>query len=175
MGGTGDYFGVADTVIMMDSYIARDVTNEAHALAHDVMPEGSLFPSLRAESIRRVEPESLNPRYQNKSERVQALDRRLLRYGATEIDLSRIEQLVDNGQLTAIGYLISHLYSDIVVRPQQQQDIVRELREVFNRMGMQGLDTLPPFIMGTLAMPRFFELVATVNRMRNLRLIEQPD
>jgi predicted ABC-class ATPase len=175
MGGTGDYFGVADTVIIMDSYIARDVTNEAHALAHDVMPEGSLFPSLRAESIRRVEPESLNPRYQNKSERVQALDRRLLRYGATEIDLSRIEQLVDNGQLTAIGYLISHLYSDIVVRPQQQQDIVRELREVFNRMGMQGLDTLPPFIMGTLAMPRFFELVATVNRMRNLRLIEQPD
>jgi predicted ABC-class ATPase len=33
MGGSGDYFDVADTVIMMDAYEPRDVTNEARALA----------------------------------------------------------------------------------------------------------------------------------------------
>ncbi len=172
MGGSGDYFGVADTVIMMDNYIARDVTAEAQKLAHDVIPKGVVFPSLNVTNLRRVDPRSLTPRYRNRSERVQALERRLLRYGANEIDLSRVEQLADNGQLSAIGYLISHYYRQSSDSPHHELDLVEALREVYDWVGEQGLDELPPFIMGTLAMPRFFELVATVNRMRNLRLLD---
>ena len=171
MGGSGDYFGVAGTVIMMDNYIAKDVTTEAQQLAHDVMPEGANFPSLKVDNKRRVEPKSLNPRYRNKSERIQALDKRLLRYGATEIDLSRIEQLADNGQLTAIGYLISHYYRESMGSAPNHADLVDGLQKLLNRTEKRGLDTLPPYIMGTLAMPRNFELVATVNRMRTLSLI----
>jgi len=172
MGGSGDYFGVADSVIMMDNYIAKDVTIEAHQLAHDVMPEGITFAPLKVDNIRRVEPQSINPRYRNKSERIQALDRRLLRYGASEIDLSRIEQLADNGQLNAIGYLISHYYRECIEISPKQTDLVEGLDKILNRVEEQGLDTLPPYIMGTLAMPRLFELVATINRIRNLHLID---
>ena len=32
MGGSGDYFGVSDTVICMDSYACKDVTAEALAI-----------------------------------------------------------------------------------------------------------------------------------------------
>ena len=32
MGGSGDYFGVSDTVICMDSYACKDVTAEARAI-----------------------------------------------------------------------------------------------------------------------------------------------
>ena len=32
MGGSGDYFGVSDTVICMDSYACKDVTDEALAI-----------------------------------------------------------------------------------------------------------------------------------------------
>jgi len=170
MGGSGDYFGVADNVIMMDNYLAKDVTAEAQQLAHEVMPKGAVFPSLRVSNIRRIESQSINPRYRNKSERIQALDRRLLRYGASEIDLSRIEQLVDNGQLTAIGYLISHLYRKLSDNPESPSDIVEGLCVLLNDLDEHGLDILPPYITGTLAMPRIFELVATVNRMRQLRL-----
>ncbi|NOR51279.1 MAG: hypothetical protein GQ470_01545, partial [Gammaproteobacteria bacterium] len=172
MGGSGDYFGVADRVIKMDNYVAKDVTSEAQRLAHDVVPKGGDFPSLKVENMRRIEPQSLNPRYRNKSERIQALDRRLLRYGPNEIDLSRIEQLADNGQLTAIGYLMSYYYSQTIKKPQEPADLVEGLWEVWNHVDNEGLDTLTPYIMGTLAMPRLFELVATVNRMRNLRLID---
>lgn len=171
MGGSGDYFGVADRVIMMDNYSAKDVTPDAHLLAHDVMPKGATFPSLTVVNIRRAEPQSINPRYRNKSERIQALDRRLLRYGATEIDLSRIEQLADNGQLTAIGYLISLYYRESIASATNPADLVERLQGLLNRIEKQGLDTLPPYIMGTLAMPRIFELVATINRMRTLTLI----
>ncbi len=170
MGGSGDYFGVADTVIMMDNYIARDVTAEARRLAHDVMPQGVTFSPLKVSNLRRVDPHALSPRYRNRSERVQALERRLLRYGGSEVDLSRVEQLADNGQLTAIGYLISHYYRHCVDAAGSGQDIVEGLREQFRLVEEQGLDLLPPYIVGTLAMPRLFELVATVNRMRTLRL-----
>jgi len=172
MGGSGDYFGVADTVIMMDNYIAKDVTINAQQLAHNVMPEGVTSPPLKVDNIRRVEPQSLNPRYRNKSERIQALDRRLLRYGASEIDLSRIEQLADNGQLIAIGYLISHYYSENMETAPNHADLVDGLQNLLNRIEKQGLDALPPYIMGTLALPRIFELVATINRMRNLHLTD---
>lgn len=32
MGGSGDYFGVSDTVVRMDCYKMKDVTAEAHAI-----------------------------------------------------------------------------------------------------------------------------------------------
>ena len=171
MGGSGDYFGVADSVIMMDNYIAKDVTCDAHLLAHDVMPKDVTFPSLRVDNVRRVEPPSLNPRYRNKSARIQALDRRLLRYGAAEIDLSRVEQLADNGQLTAIGYLISHYYRELRSVEDSTSGMVDGLQRLLKQIRTEGLDTLPPYITGTLAMPRLFELLATINRMRTLTLI----
>jgi predicted ABC-class ATPase len=171
MGGSGDYFGVADHVIMMDNYLAKDVTSEAQQLAHDVIPRGADFPSLKVDNIRRIEPQSINPRYRNKSTRVQALDRRLLRYGPSEIDLGRIEQIADNGQLTAIGYLVALLYQRLNENPQQSADIVDGLSGVLHDVEKQGLDILTPYISGTLALPRIFELVATLNRMRQLRLL----
>jgi hypothetical protein len=35
-GGAGDYFDVSETVVMMDSYAARDVTEEAKAICAQV-------------------------------------------------------------------------------------------------------------------------------------------
>lgn len=171
MGGSGDYFGVADTVIMMDNYIARDVTADAHRLAHSIVPEGVTFPSLKVTTIRQVTPASINPRFRNKSERVQAFDRRLLRYGAAEIDMSRVEQLADNAQLTAIGYLISHYFREILAASGEPADLVEGLQRLLDHTQEKGLDTLPPYISGTMAMPRIFELVAAINRLRTLFLI----
>ena len=34
MGGSGDYFDVADSVIAMENFSPRDVTDQAHAIAH---------------------------------------------------------------------------------------------------------------------------------------------
>ncbi|MCW8887918.1 MAG: ABC-ATPase domain-containing protein [Gammaproteobacteria bacterium] len=171
MGGSGDYFGVADRVIMMNNYIAEDVTIDAHQLAHDVIPKDAQFPSLQVNNPRHLLAKSINPRYRNKRERVQAIDRRLLRYGSNEIDLSAIEQLADNGQLTAIGYLISHLYKKLSNDSEQPVDIIEALSALLQDVENRGLDTLPPFISGTLAMPRLFELAATINRLRTLKLI----
>jgi Predicted ATPase of the ABC class len=48
IGGSGDYFDVADTVIAMDSYRAKDVTEEAHAIAQRFGPSVS---AVRARTV----------------------------------------------------------------------------------------------------------------------------
>lgn len=52
IGGAGDYFAVADHVIMMDTYAPRDVTAEAKAIAAqhggEAIEQDAAFPSVRA-------------------------------------------------------------------------------------------------------------------------------
>ena len=170
MGGSGDFFGVADTVIMMDNYLVKDVTEQAKALAHDVIPKGIDFPAIKAGNLRLHQSQCLSPKYLGNREKIQAIEKRILRYGQTEIDVSQVEQLVDKAQLTAIGYLIRYFYQQINQNDVESLDIDIGLRKILAKVEQQGLDCLTPYVTGTLAMPRIHELVATVNRMRNLEL-----
>jgi len=174
MGGSGDFFAVADTVIMMDNYQAKDVTNEAKALAHDAIPKGSLFPEIKASHQRFPLSHCFSPIYKGNKEKIQAIERRILRYAQFDIDVSQVEQLVDNAQLTTIGYIMRYLYQQISQDELNSVDIIISLQKVLLNVEQQGLDCLPPYIIGTLAMPRLYELVATINRMRNLELSAEP-
>tara|TARA_R110002153_G_scaffold18021_3_gene62994 strand:- start:37436 stop:39145 length:1710 start_codon:yes stop_codon:yes gene_type:complete len=170
MGGSGDFFGLADTVIMMDNYIAEDVTIQAKALAHDVIPKGVKFPKIKTSNMRIPKMTCLSPKYGENRDKIQAIDTRILRYGQLEIDVSQLEQLVDNAQLTTIGYLIHYYYQQNRQNYLSDIDLVVGLKDAFIDVEQLGLDCLSSYIIGTLAMPRLHELVATVNRMRNLEL-----
>ena len=170
MGGSGDFFGLADTVIMMDNYMAKDVTIQAKALAHDVIPKGVKFQKIKASNMRIPTMTCLSPKYDENRDKIQAIDTRILRYGQLEIDVSQLEQLVDNAQLTTIGYLIHYYYQQNRQNYLSDIDLVVGLKDAFIDVEQLGLDCLSSYIIGTLAMPRLHELVATVNRMRNLEL-----
>ncbi|MDR5704125.1 MAG: ABC-ATPase domain-containing protein, partial [Armatimonadota bacterium] len=107
MGGSGDYFEVADVVIMMDCYRARVVTAEAKRIASERqdrrVPEGPE----RLGPIRARVPlaEGFNP-YRGKRVRVEAKGLRTLLFGREVIDLWALEQLVDESQTRAIGEVI---------------------------------------------------------------------
>ena len=166
MGGSGDYFGVAQTVIMMDNYLPRDVTAEAHELALDTVAEEAGPMQIRPHS-RVPRAECLNSEVRPGKEKIQAFETRALRYGKQEIDLSRVEQLVDSAQLRAIAYLIRYYARDIKT---QEPDLVAGLTKALAAVEREGLDRITPYIVGNLALPRLQELVATVNRMRELTL-----
>lgn len=44
IGGSGDYFEVADSVVMMDSYLPKDVTKRAKQIAMDTQAAPSSSP-----------------------------------------------------------------------------------------------------------------------------------
>lgn len=171
MGGSGDYFSVADAVIMMDNYIPKDVSSEAKALMNKAMQAEAgalnINPQKRVPRARCLSAE-LRPG----KDKIQAFETRALRYGQQEVELSRVEQLVDSAQLRAIGYLIRYSADRF---SKQKIDLVEGMAEVLYDVKGGGLDQITPFIIGTLAMPRIQELVAVVNRMRELELIDSVD
>jgi predicted ABC-class ATPase len=167
MGGSGEFFAVADQVIMMDSFLARDVSDHARSLAGPASSSDEELPDIVSRRTRRVRRRSLAANYRHDRLKIQALGRRTLRYGRAEIDVSAVEQLVDAAQLRAIGYLMSKFQQGPLIGT---EDLVEGLRLVLAGADTKGLDCLTPYVTGSLALPRLYELVATVNRLRGLEL-----
>ena len=166
MGGSGDYFSVADTVIMMDAYLPRDVTSEAHRLAmplESLVPERDL-PSFSTAGRSRPNLSVLSATRARRLEKIEAKAIGTLIYGTYEIDLGRVEQLVERGQTQAVGYLMLYYAKHFWNRSRSLEDGLRmTLREVEEK----GLDVLTPWITGDLALPRLYELAAAINRLRH--------
>ncbi len=170
MGGSGDFFDSADTVIMLDNYQIKDVTSEAQNLSKKVLIEEGNNHVIVAKNKRYLDISSLNPNNEQNKEKLQALETRILRYGKAEVDVSQVEQLVDKGQLSAIAHLMRYLYLNHHDFNVEATDLNQVLQQVIAQVEKQGLDSISPYIIGTLAMPRLYELVATINRMRHLKV-----
>lgn len=169
IGGSGDYFDVADCVLAMDSYVPRDVTAEAKAIA-ERQPEkrkreggddlGPIAP-------RAPLPKSIDPSRGKRRVRVRARGADAIEFGRERIDLGAVEQLVDAGQTRAIAEGLVHAWDHYIDGRRTLADVVdRVLADVEN----EGLDVLSPFVVGDLAAFRPFELAAALNRLRTLRV-----
>ncbi len=169
MGGSGDYFDVADTVIALDNYVPTEVTAQASAIAQayrtDRLAEGGdRFGSL---SPRRILPDSIDPRKDKRAVSLKVRDTDEIRIGTEEIDLSAVEQLVEPGQTQAIA-------AAIVYAQQRYLDGQRSLAEVLALVMADiaegGLDSIQDQPNGDLVMFRALELAAALNRLRSLKV-----
>jgi predicted ABC-class ATPase len=168
MGGSGDYFDIADTVIMMDAYEPKDVTSQAKKLAHDDNhhPPHSIdaLPKFSRASRRKPGMRTLNASRRNRDVKIDTKDLKTLLYGEHRIDLSLVEQLIDIGQTRAIGMMI-YMYAQ---HYQKIGDTMTDgLRQLVHDVEEKGLDIISPYKVGNLAMPRLHELAAAINRIRS--------
>jgi len=163
MGGSGDYFEVADTVIMMDTYEPLDVTTAARRLAGSDVREALALnlPPISPTSGR--SPQTLDASRGRREVKIAAKGRELLIYGEHAVDLSKVEQLVDPGQTRAIGWLILRYAQH---HAEGSGNLIEGLQAALREADALGLDILLPWKVGNLAMPRLLELAAAVNRMR---------
>jgi predicted ABC-class ATPase len=178
MGGCGDYFDVADTVIMMREYLPSDVTAEARRVAeeHATGRIKESAASLKWHLTRSPIPESFNPSRGKKRVKIDAKALDQILFGSHMIDLRGVEQLVDFSQTRAVGLAI-HLASS------RFMDGKRSLKEVLERVDAfldeNGLDPLDPFHRserhpGSFARPRKYEIAAAINRLRAVRFVPLP-
>jgi predicted ABC-class ATPase len=169
MGGSGDYFEVADTVIMMDGYRPRCVTQAAKEIAHrhatKRIDEGGT--SFGEVTPRRPRIESFDPSRGRKEVKIEAKGLGTILYGRTTVDLSYLEQLVDISQTRSIGLLI-HYYAQHYI--QRGLPLQEGLERCFHDLGENGLDMLLPYRAGNLARPRIYEVAGAINRMRTLKI-----
>jgi predicted ABC-class ATPase len=189
MGGCGDYFDVADAVIMMRDYAPEDVTGEARRIAAE---HASGRQSESREPMQPIRPripraDGFVPARGRRDVKISAKSRELILYGEQSIDLRHVSQLMDTSQTRAVGMAI-HLASERLMSGERKglRDSEPTLAEVLDALDAlfdaEGLDGLDPYRggpadeshPGAFARPRRFEIAAAINRMRSLR-VDQPE
>lgn len=169
MGGSGDYFEVADTVIMMDEYRPRCVTQKAKEIAvrHEVKRKNEGGDSFGEFLTRRPSAPSFDASRGKREVKIDAKGLKGILYGEDFIELSYLEQLVDISQTRCIGFLIHYYSTHYVDKSEHLRDgIEKVMRDVEER----GFDILLPFMVGNLALPRIYEVAGAINRMRCLKI-----
>jgi len=105
IGGSGDYFDVADFVICMVEYRPHDVTRKARAIAEKYHAERSCEGGQRFGTITRrvLLAHSFDPSRGKREVKISAKGLQSIVFGTHSIDLGAVEQLVDLSQTRAIG------------------------------------------------------------------------
>ncbi len=170
IGGSGDYFDVADTVIAMDNFQPADVTSKAKEIAQQHRSErtsegGNQFGKI---TPRIPLPESIDPSRGHREIKLKVRDVDEMVFGTEEIDLGAVEQIVEAGQLRAIAEAIVYAKRQDINGKRTLPEI---LEQVMADIDAQGLDILTPFPQGDLVKFRRFELAAALNRLRTLKVI----
>jgi predicted ABC-class ATPase len=174
MGGCGDYFEAADTVIMMRDYLPQEVTQEARDIAQS-QPSGRVAETsqpLTMPTPRVPLAESFDPSRGRRDVKidVKALD--LILFGQDRIDLRGVEQLVDMSQTQAVGHAIHLATRRFMDGRATLCEVVDKVEDVLSR---EGLDILDPFHRpgrhpGNYALPRKHEIAAAINRLRTVKM-----
>lgn len=170
MGGSGDYFDVADRVIAMENFQPQDVTEKAKAIARaniiERTPEGG--ENFGKITSRVPKSSSVDPSRGQRDVRLKVRDLEEISFGNEVIDLSAVEQIVETGQLKAIAKAL--VYS------KRYMDSSTTISEILDRViadiNCHGLDILTTFPEGDLVLFRRFELAAALNRLRTLLLCD---
>lgn len=169
MGGSGDYFDVADTVIAMENFIPQDATKQAKAIAQQYVTHRS---SEGGTNFGHIKPRipvaySINPSRGKRDVKLKVRDVDEIAFGTEDIDLSAVEQIVDAGQLRAIALAIVYAQENCM---SQKQTIAEILDRVMKDISQKQLDIITDFPQGDLALFRCFELAAALNRLRSLQV-----
>ena len=177
MGGSGDYFDVADAVIEMKAYQALDVTARAQAIVetdrHNTPRPAPMTP-LRRPDARIPLRAGFDARRGRREVKISSRDNEEIVYGTTKIDLRGVEQLFDPSQTRAIASALHVMAIDGIDEIRSLDSVLDEIEHLFDQEGLDGLDPLRrkgrhP---GALARPRRFEIAAALNRMRTLQIAD---
>ena len=150
---------------MMDAYQPEDVTKQALGLAGDMLSDlnTDLQGKLGLNSTRRLGKKTFDASQGKRDAKIDVNQTGQMRYGNYDIDLSKVEQLVNIGQTKTIGRMMLDYAKHFV---DNADAMVDNLKRLYGRVENLGLDELTPFKMGELALPRIQELAAAINRIR---------
>jgi len=174
LGGSGDYFDVADTVIMLRDYLPHDMTEAAHKVArtYPTQRQQENVAPLRAITPRIPQPQSFDASRGKRDVKIDVRDRDAIGFGTDTIVLRAVEQLVDRSQTRAVGYALHAAAARLMDGKATLREVLDALEDLFDQ---EGLDALDPFRRGeehpgNFARPRSYEIMAAINRLRTVQM-----
>lgn len=171
VGGSGDYFDVADTVLLLDEYKTADATAKAKELAAAI-PGGAPPESKQDRGWPQLPQRCLSASGLQPGMKLSAM-RSSIRFGdEPELDLSAMEQIVEHSQVRAIAEAMVLLAGGRM--GSRKLPVAASLAELQAILDKDGLDALKPgWRMGNLAAPRMLEVGAAFSRLRSLEATQR--
>ena len=169
IGSSGDYFDVADCVIQMDNYEAKDVTKEAKSLVR-----GEINKRIQEKNIninlnfnRKLQKGTIESTY--KGVKIKTMGLSNISINNENIDLRAVEQIVDNEQLNAIGSIMKWIEDNIMNKNLSLEGAINEAYKEIKKNGLISIDNTKGGN-GSMSLPRIQEVMATYNRYRKLKI-----
>ena len=169
IGSSGDYFDVADCVIQMDNYEAKDVTKEAKSLMR-----GEINKRIEEKNIiinlnfnRKLQKGTIESTY--KGVKIKTMGVSNININNENIDLRAVEQIVDNEQLNAIGAIMKYIEDNIIGKDLSLEEAVNAAYKEIKRNGLISIDKIKGGS-GSMSLPRIQEIMSAYNRYRNLKI-----
>ncbi len=171
LGGSGDYFDVADRIIMLKDYQAYEVTTQAKKVASIYQNERTEERKIPLQNVcQRIPlPESFQLRDRDKI-KTKGLNKVL--FAKESVDLFFVEQLVDESQTRAIAEIFRFLAND----KKNSEPLKLRIDWILEKIQDQGLEFLSSFQgkhPGDMALPRKQDILAAINRFRKLKVSQQ--
>lgn len=167
-GSSGAYFHIADSIIQMDRYVPKDITEYAKKAAEDFpMISGPEIPAAKPDFRRCPQPSQVfrgNDRIKMKT-----LSKEGVMLNKETIDLRYVEQITDSEQVTALGYCIRYAQKHILNGRKDLRQVVEELEQAIAKGTLAALCESSSSV-SCMAMPRRQEIFACFNRYRGLKL-----
>ena len=153
-GSSGDYLAVADTVLQMDCYEAKDVTAKAKSIAGTVIEDKTQWKTWITRPVKKQRVDKVRTRGWD----TVSIDK-------TDIDLRYLEQITDESQTAALAYLMQYILDRMADDKKDAAVLAREAAEKLKRDGI--LSVVPKnYNAGPAAEVRVQEILACLSRYR---------
>ena len=167
-GSSGAYFEPSDTIIQMDRYIPREITETAKEAAREY--PGLELPEKKGSLPGFDRRPGRNPGILHKGRiKVKTLGRDGFQLNHETVDLRYVEQLADQEQLTCLGQILRYAEEHALNGRKTIRELVEEIAGELEDKGF-GAVCEGGAVPGNLALPRRQEIFAAFNRYRALKL-----
>ena len=174
IGGSSEYLEIADNVILMEDFVAYNVTEETKLMclsSREVAVYESLEPVTWYHN-RKLYSKGFTP-YPNEqvSEKFDVIEKEAIHIGDEKLDIRMLPGVTSHAQLNALAYLLRFIE---LKSTSETVDIEKAISEVYDQIEVNGLDSIYPNIFLTerwLELPRKIELAAAINRMRTVEFL----
>ena len=163
MGGSGDYLDVANRVLLLDSYVLHDATEQAAEVAAAQPRETTALTDFPMQTPRVPLP---SQRTQRGPVRTRSRGTDSLTLDREDIDISDVAGVVESGQAEAVAHALRALLEQRFDGESTLSECLEDLEALLDDEGLDALDRRPAF----LVRPRMVDVAAAVNRYRKLKL-----
>jgi len=176
MGGSGDYFDVADQVIMMQNYNPVYVTDQAREIAEEYKSrrqEDSIDPF--TEPAKRIPLKASLEEAKGRKNHIRIRPRGLykIQFGREDIEMRFVEQMVDHSQTNTVGQSLRIILEELVDEETSLNELLDQIEYRFEEEGFGFLCPFDDEHPGNLAKVRKYEIAAALNRLRVLQVKQQ--